>query len=218
MVGLEAGPAHGGQAVRGRAPLAAVLPVGGQVRGRRVLAVDAPGIERRPGGQDLVLGGVDETHAVSAGAGEDLRAAHRRPDGDALGEGGFGRDRRRLRGPGLGRAQQRIAAGGLHGDDLRHRLDEPGVQQLLQALHEPEEQGAVAHRHEDVRRDAPQLLPDLVGEGLRALVEDRVVDVVGVVDALGRDLRAADVGAVVAAAGHDVDGGAAGPDQVDLLR
>lgn len=89
---------------------------------------------------------------------------------------------------------------------------------MFQRLHRAKEEGAVADRDDQVLRDAPQLLIDFVDVGFGAFVKEGVIDVVGVIDAFCSDFGAADIGAVVATAGHDVDNRAVRLNHVDFLR
>ena len=217
MVGFETGAAHGEEGIGGGAVEAAVFEVGGVVGCGGMLAVDAFAGEGGAGLENFVFRGMNEADAVLFGQPQDLLAAHGLADGDALGDGGRGGDGRGLRGPLRRGAQKRVAVLALQGDDLREMVDDAAILQVLERVDRAEEERAVAHGDDEVGGDAAELLEDLIDIGLRALVEEGVIDVVCVIDALLLDLCAADVGAVVARAGDDGAGRAVGADHVDLL-
>ena len=76
-------------------------------------------------------------------------------------------------------------------------IDHAAALEVLERVDCTEEERAVAGGDNDMGRDTAQLLEGFVDVGLRALVEEGVIDVVGVVDALLFDLGAADVGTVI---------------------
>ena len=89
---------------------------------------------------------------------------------------------------------------------------------MLERVHGPEEERAVADGNDDVFRQAAELLENLVDISLGALVEEGVVDMICIVHALLLDLGAADIGAVVARSGNDSADCAVRADHIDLLR
>ncbi len=138
-------------------------------------------------GGDGLLGDLDDAAAARAHGGEDLGAAGRPGDRDALRHGRAGLDRRglgRARGP---RPRERWAALALHGDQRGLAVDQARGMQLAKAAGGPEQERAVADGEDQRLGGCAELLPQLERVRLGALEEVRVVDVRGVHGAGGAD-------------------------------
>ena len=103
---------------------------------------------------------------------------------------------------------KRIAVFALQRDDLRKLIDCTGFLKMFERLDHTDKERAVAYRHDDVRRNAPELLKRFVDVRLHALVEEWVIDMVGVVSTFIAYLGAANVSTMITRARYHIDFGA----------
>ena len=189
-----------------------LLPRGapsGPGRGGCRLHVDALPGQVALGGPDVLLGCGHDPPAAVAQRGDDLLGAGRGGDGDALG------DRR----PGGCQAGQGGATLGLDGHQGGEGVDPPGPAQVGETPVQAEDHAAVAGG-DDHRGGGPpaQLLPQLIGAGLGALGEQRLVGVAGVDRTARLDAAAGGGGGGRPVTVHQPDLGARTGDGCQLAR
>ena len=178
----------------------------GQRRGR----LDEQPATRQLGlrGRDGFLGNLDDAPAARAHGGEDLGAAGRPRDRDALRDRRAGLDLHGFGRVGRPRPGERRAAFALHADQHRRVVDQARGVELAKAAGGPEQERAVADGEDQRLGARVELLPQLERVRLGALEEVRVVDVRGVHRAGGADGVDRRLGRGGAVAGHELQRGA----------